>query len=449
MLGALTAATNSLIAFALIGLCGFALALFVPTFTLFLIWLCFFPFVSTLQISLGARVPDISLDRVVFLVLLINLSINARKGIFSFRKMKLEDILLALFLAWVVFSTVFINRIDLAQQLVAFWRQFLFPIGMFWIIKKIVTNKTKFEKVLTACLLLLVVLAGPAIPEYFFRVTPLGQPAHVVDGAIRVRTFFSSSWEFGDTIVMLFLISLYPWVTRSHANLKKFSIIAFILGSTGILLSFMRGAWLSAAGVLFLLLLFYPKFRKYLYRGMLVLILFAALVMPAVMDSTVWQMRIADLRNIDLRVTALKLQIDLIAQKPIIGHGLDSNFERYVVRTDYYDWGYHEVTLPSHNTFLSMAVDFGFFALLYYLPIAIILFKSILFARKFRKNQFLSGILLLLGLSVLAHLVNSATFETRFFIWLNTLSWVLLALMSIAPRIYVHSLKLSSADGEK
>jgi len=435
--GVLTAATNSLAALIFLGLCAGILAMITPPITLLLVWLFFSPLLTGSRIALGVGIPDISFDRILFIVFLAQLLFVKVGKKIAVRKLDTADILLTAFLVWAAFSTIFLRRLELSKQMIALWEQFIFPIGMYWIIQQIIDNERRLNWAFVTLTALLVLIGFPAIPESITGINILGGNAQHLDSVIRASSFFRSPWEFGGTLVMLSIVSLYPFIYKTRANLKWLGFAGFWGGLFGVLLSFMRGAWLALSVGLFSWLIISKKFRKYLYLGVPLLVVLLMSALPILVTTAVWRERITNRNNIIFRTTVSKQQVNLILQKPLTGNGLKPSSVEYIAATNYYDWGVYEITIPSHNTFLSMFVDFGAFALLYYAAIGAILLKAALYYKKFSRHLHPpKEIVALLAIAVLAHLINSATFETRFFVWLNALMWTLLALLNSTIHIY-------------
>lgn len=95
-------------------------------------------------------------------------------------------------------------------------------------------------------------------------------------------------------------------------------------------------------------------------------------------------------------------------------------------------YGYTTLNI-SHNSLLSILVDFGFLGLLYYAAIVIILLKAIASYKTFPQAGFMGrGLILSLIAAALAFLINSLTFEIRLFTFVSSFFWVTLGLMKTA-----------------
>ena len=422
--GALAGLSGLRVSLLVIGLCALVFAVFLSPTQLFLIWLFVTPFTQTRIISLGASVPDISLDRVLFLLLAVKLGIKAISTRFRGFKLELEDVLIVLFLVWGLISILFWRQIALTGQLLALFQQFIYPIGFYWIVRQVVRKETDLKKIFSTAAILLIVLCIPAIVEQVTGVTPLGQPAQVYESATRVRSFLQSPWEFGAIAAILLMYNLHDLTWPSGQKARILSWLGAALGILGVVFCFMRGAWVAAFVALSFFFFMNKNLRQYLYLAMPIMAVAAVLWAPSLFASSIWTGRITGIGTIVARLEVTNEQISSFLQEPILGNGLMPNFLVY------------NRGIISHNTIISMFVDFGIFALLYFGAVGIILFRAISNYKAFPERSFLGrGLLLSLGSAALAFLVNALTFENRLFFFVSGLFWVTLGLIKAAIRM--------------
>jgi len=220
---------------------------------------------------------------------------------------------------------------------------------------------------------------------------------------------------------------LYGLHYLTYPSGQKFQALSWLgaaLGGLGIVFCFMRGAWLAAFVSVFLFFVMDKSLRRYLYLIVPLAIGAAILWAPSLTASAVWEERITGVGNILTRLKTSSLQIASILQEPLFGNGLMPAFKVY------------DTGVISHNTVLSMFVDFGLFALLYFGAIGVILFRAISGYRRFPGRSFLNrGLVLSLGSAALAFLINAGTFENRLFIFVSAFFWVTLGLIKVAIRL--------------
>lgn len=433
--GLLAGLTDAKAALLMIGVCGLVLVNFLSPVQLFLLWLLAAPFTKSLVLDLGGNIPDISFERILFFLLMIRLGLRVVRAKSLAFKLEIEDGMLILFLGWAVFSILFWKRIALVGQATALFQQFVLPIGFYWITQQTITNESQLKKVCLAATILSILFCAPAPVEALTGITPLGQAAQRVDGVLRVRSFAGSPWEFGAVAAMLLLYNMQHLSYTGDRKLKIASRLGIALSALGVVLCFMRGAWLAAFTSVFLFLVLSKDLRKYVYLSIPVIAVAAMIWGPTLLKSSSWSERLTRTDTITGRVIISNLQIDAILREPVLGNGILPSFTVYRYGA-VSEWGNYTTSLISHNTLLSMLVDFGIFALLYFGATGIILLKAVIHYRKFPEGVFLGqGLILSLGGAALVFLINALTFENRLFIYVNSLFWVTLGLIRVAIRL--------------
>ena len=214
----------------------------------------------------------------------------------------------------------------------------------------------------------LILLAIPTPLEEITRINLLGNASEMMSGVIRVQSFARSAWEFGTIAVILLAFSWHGLIFPYGAWRRLLSIIAVLIGSLGVLLTFMRATWLAAAIITFLFLLSVPRLRKYVVVLIMLVVIIAWVFGPQIVQSEVWNTRVLDTANILGRQSLLQQQFTLLLKSPFFGQGLMPVFQEFNTST---------ASFVSHNTFTSILVDFGLMGPLYFLAIGVILIKGI------------------------------------------------------------------------
>jgi hypothetical protein len=422
--GALAGLAGLKVSLLVVALGALVVAVFLSPTQLFLIWLFITPITETWIISLGENVPDISVDRILFLLLAARLSVKAISSRFRGFKLELEDVLIVLFLACALISILLWRSVDLTGQFLALFQQFIYPVGFYWIVQQVAGREADLKKIFRIASVLLFVLCVPAVVEEFTGVTLLGERSQVYEGVTRVRSFLHASWEFGAIAAMLLMYNLHALTYPGGQRARMVSWLGAALGILGVVFCFMRGAWVAAVVALSFFFFMDKNLRQYLYLGMPFMAVAGLLWVPSLITSAVWTGRVQDVVTILARVEISSQQISSFLQEPILGNGLMPTFATY------------NLGIISHNTMLSMLVDFGLFSLLYFGAIGIILFRGISAYKTFPPRSFLGrGLLVSLGSVALAFLVNALTFENRIFPFVSALFWVALGLIKAAIRI--------------
>lgn len=408
---------------------------FYSPFLLFGIWFILSPITQGQVINLGAGIPDITIDRALFIFILLGASQKiVRRGYKpSFRS---EDISLSIFLAWSIISIIYWRPINLTGQFLALFNQFLLPIGFYWAIQQIIVSEKQIGMVLKLAVIILIMLAIPAIFEEFTGISVLGNASEKVAGVFRVRSFSRSAWEFGTTIGIFFIISIYELIKPSSSLFRKLSLIALPVGGLGIVLSFMRGTWLAVGASIGLIVITIPKLRKRLVLIPIGIGLVLLIWGPLIVQSEVWKVRISNEGNLVGRVSLLQQQYHLWQQEPIFGNGINPSFTSYDTKIVFSIWGSYPISLISHNTFMSTLLDFGLFGLPYFIAIGMIFVKGI---RSYRALP--SGTLigkeswLIFCCASMVYFIQAFTYETRLFTNMIALAWICLALTKVIIRL--------------
>lgn len=433
LLGAASGATESAAAFAALGLLALIIFGFFPLAPLFLIWLTASAFTQPFALNLPGDVLTLTAERSLFFLLVLNLTWRTLSSKTVRLKFLFEDLLLFLFLLWALISILFVHPVDPPKQIIAFALQLAIPVSFYWIAQQAIQTEADLKKVYLTASIVAIVLCVPTPIEFLFRITPLGEPAEFMDSVVRVRSFLRSPWELGAILAMLIFYGFHIWTSETSIKIKSVGLTSAALGVVGIFLTFMRGAWLAFSVSAFIFLLLTKKMRKYLYFLLpLSIASFIVLLSSEVTTSDVWRDRIASSRNVEQRVEVSRQQVAEIRQEPVWGNGLMPTFRSYGYLLFF---GYITRNI-SHNSLLSLLVDFGVFALMYYAAIVVILLRVILYYRKFPPTSFLSrGLALSLILAALAFLVNSLTFEIRLFTFVSSFFWATLGLTKVAMRL--------------
>ena len=157
------------------------------------------------------------------------------------------------------------------------------------------------------------------------------------------------------------------------------------------------------------------------------LALFAA--WPSIKQSSVYNNRLSNTRNIEARVVIQDWSLKLAKQKPVLGYGYDS-FDR-VKNSANFTAGALPVSLgldsTSHNTFLTVLVQYGGVGLLLLLLPQLVI---VLLAANRARAPSAERWLLVGGIAAVAVVaLSAATLDLRFFSFVPAVPWIFLGLM--------------------
>jgi len=212
-------------------------------------------------------------------------------------------------------------------------------------------------------------------------------------------------------------------------QLRRLSITVLLVGPPGLLLTFTRGPILATVLVAFTVTLLSKRTRLIGLAALAVTAITIFALWPRIATSQVYEARIAQRENVDVRVVLQDVSLKLAAQKPIFGWGYGS-FDRikFGVKLD-------NPAIPlavalqdtSHDTILTILVEYGGVGLLlYFLPIGAIGWLSVKRLRQRNPVRWLYiASLGAIGVTVL----TAATLDLRFFSFIPMLPLLFLALI--------------------
>jgi O-antigen ligase len=226
---------------------------------------------------------------------------------------------------------------------------------------------------------------------------------------------------------LVLALSVLAW--DGPRELRRVSLIVLAVSLPGLAFTFTRGpvAATLAVGLVVALLKGRTRFMSVVVVGATALALVIA--WPTISRSSLYRDRVTNSRNVQARVVLQDWSIRLWKQKPILGWGYQS-FDR-VKNSANFDAGLLPVALgldsTSHNTYLTVLVEYGGFGLLLFLaPFAVTLLSSVRRARAPSPDRWL-----FVGASaaVAVILLAGMTSDHRFFSFLPAVPWLLLGLL--------------------
>jgi O-antigen ligase len=225
------------------------------------------------------------------------------------------------------------------------------------------------------------------------------------------------------------VVALAVLCWHGPASLHRLAVVMLVVGLPGLYATKTRGPILATAIVAGLCLL---SSRRSRLMGLGVSALIALTLLffwPQIRASSVYTSRFDQRQNIEERLVLQEVSIKLAEKKPILGWGYDS-FDRVK-----YDVPVPTTSIPleevlkttSHDTFLTIVVEFGVVGLLLFvLPWAVILVRALRAARAPSSARWF----LVAGVgSILVIGINGGTLDYRFFSFIPMIAWLFLGLL--------------------
>jgi O-antigen ligase len=225
------------------------------------------------------------------------------------------------------------------------------------------------------------------------------------------------------------VVALTVLLWDGPVGLRRISFGALAIGVPGLAFTFTRGPILAVAIVGLLLVLLRGRARLAAVGVIAAAALALVIAWPRITHTAVYRDRVAQSSNVQTRLILQDWSIRLWKEKPILGWGYAS-FDR-VKNSANFSAG----SLPlafglnstSHNTYLTVLVQYGAVGLLLMLaPFVVIVLRALRRARAPSPDRWL-----LIGVSAAVAVLSLAgtTFDYRFFSFVPALPWLLLGLL--------------------
>lgn len=404
-----------------------ALALHGP-YAILLAWIALAPFTQGRMIDPGVGIPNISVDRVLLLLAFFFALSRVLAGSKTLRGVGVETVSLLVFLGWGVISILFRRQAQPISQLGMFFQQFFLPITAYWIVLQEVTSERQVSKLLYISMIVLIILSLPVPLEELTGTTIFGATSESVAGIIRVQSFTRAPWELGPIAGVLLAFSIPVLLNGSKLGRKMLGMVAMFLGCATISLTFLRVSWLAMIAIFLITSAFIPRLRRWVYPILTLTVIIVLVNWPTIVQSGFWTDRVANIDNIIRRQIVLKQQLEMLTQNLLFGIGPQLN------PTYYYTYGGYFAL--SHNMYISVLLDFGLPGLFYFLPIFLILRRSIMTYKYLPSGSVVSKELVVsLWGAAVVFLLHAFSLETRLFILPNTLFWITMGLLRNAEEI--------------
>ena len=236
------------------------------------------------------------------------------------------------------------------------------------------------------------------------------------------------------------VVALAVLCWRGPASLHRLAVVMLVVGLPGLYATKTRGPILATAIVSVLCLLLSSRSRFVGVGAAAFIALVLILFWPQIRASSIYTSRFDQKQNVEERLVLQEVSIKLAKKRPILGWGYDS-FDRVK-----YDVPVASPSIPleqvlkvtSHDTFLTIMVEFGAVGLLVFVvPWAVILVRALRAARAPSPGRWF----LVAGVgSILVIGINAGTLDYRFFSFVPMIAWLFLGLLrrqldpeSIAP----------------
>ena len=244
-------------------LCFLILVVANPTLG-FLLWIVVAPYFgfALLHISLGRGIPDLSLSRLVLVVLVGLLAAQLATGRRKMIPLTRVDVLAVLSLIGVGISIM--SAISKGPSLAWFFESFLMPVLTYFIARYLITDERRMIGAQRAIILVgisiaLVVLQEQLMGQSWFPTvgsTAYGKHLRRVTGLLGNPAFLAV------TIAMALPFTWRAMIQNPRRGRRRLLWLCLGLMYVGLFLTYNRAGWAGAVAGILVFLLFYPRFRK-------------------------------------------------------------------------------------------------------------------------------------------------------------------------------------------
>jgi O-antigen ligase len=341
----------------------------------FLFWIVTAPFARFihLEIELGRRIPNLTLNRLMVGALLVlflaQVTIHRR----NLARFHWADVCLVAFLG-ASFLSLPISVLDFSKAFKGFLDLLVVPALVYFLAKNLTTNRRELKSVLLAMMFVGVYLALLATHEQLTGVVWFYPEDRSVIYSRDVRRVVGL---LGNPAFIALIINMaVPWVFylfRKRGRRPLLRALVILALFAGIYLCMNRSGWASLVVSLLVMAVLVPQSRRYFIITLVVIGILAVVYGAVILASPAVQERLTAEGPIEYRVQTWDVAWRMIKDHPSFGVGWES-FSNYYTR--YAVWDVYLIATPTpHNTFLWVALMGGAVAL-----VPFVLFLASLFS---------------------------------------------------------------------
>jgi O-antigen ligase len=265
----------------------------------------------------------------------------------------------------------------------------------------------------------------------------------IIDGLTRWNLWHDTAWQSGKpravatlanphvlgTLLGMGIVlatSVLTW--NRPARLRSLSIVALVIAFPGLYFTLSRGAVVATVvGVIFVLM---SRTRTRIFALAIFIVAAVALTVSwgRITSSTVYHERVKNSGNVEVRFALERWSWKLAEKKPFFGHGYDSFFQAKTAAgfsaEDLQQFG---TSSASHNSYLTLLVEYGAVGLLLFLTPWVVIPWRALRNVAFRADLrwFVVGAVT----AVLVYFIANNTGDWKYESYAQAVPWVLLGLL--------------------
>ncbi|NTV52552.1 MAG: O-antigen ligase family protein [Candidatus Firestonebacteria bacterium] len=407
-----------------------------------LLWLTGVLFANSIEKISFAAGPDLSLARIIWILLafvLFSRFVTGKNRLLSMTKV---EIAMVVFVLLALASKLFLQSrsAELTDPGISkLLNGYVFPFSMFFISKHVAYDAGKIRKIFIFVVWAGLYLSLTALGEHFSSLHGFVFPRIIMDPNAgihwgRARGPFLNAAANGTVLGMIFPVVLFLAIQEKAGSLlRKFSIGVSLLIPVALYFTYTRACWLGLIAAAVCMALFYPQIRKVFIIAAIGLAVLAAVKFTAT-SQDVGAARFRDQSPIYDRIYLNDVAWRMFFKKPIFGYGLDSfphisfHYFKKIKGVPY-----HALRgLVPHNTFLAVLVELGVVGFLPLILIYYFIFKNSVghFFQRPREDVFARGLVVVLLAMSGAYFLNMTLIDMRFFLFPNALFFIMAGMVA-------------------
>ena len=385
-----------------------------------------------IRVPLPAGIPDLTYERVLILLLLGIVVVEA--ALFKRQLMKVTplDILVMCYVIAQMSSRLFVLWFGGLGEpdLDGFVNIVLIPVALYWLVKNLLVTKQQLFWFLNAFVIgcLLICFTGlyeQAVGQKLFFVsaslggTELPYEWQDIVG-MRASGALINPAIYGATLGMGILtgFACLPYIKRKLLQVTFVAISLILI--FGVFASYTRSAWVSVFSVLFIAQFLINKMWHKTLPIIGLAIPLLALLWSLIPQSSAILSRAMTIDTINTRFNLIILGWEKFLEKPILGWGSGA----------LHNFGLTYLRLNSHNTYLTLLVDGGFFLFLSFLAVVVyVIIRAYYIFKLSAKSSFERSALVAAIGCTLIFLLSGLALELRIFSYFNALLWIFIGII--------------------
>jgi len=321
-----------------------------PLFS-FLLWIVAAPYFGTagLHISLTVGIPDISLSRLILVLLVALLMAQIATGRRKMVRLTRLDLIVLLSLFGVA-TSIFTSLLQ-AASLAWFFESFLMPVLTYFIARNLITDERKLAGAQRALILVGLSMALVVIQEQLMGYswfpaagstasTSYGKHLHRATGLLGNPAFLA---------VNLSMVLPFAWramIQSPSRGGRRLLLLCIGVMYVGLFMTYNRAGWAGGVLGILIMLLFYPRFRKPFIRLAPLIAIPAVVYWAQITSSYAISERLVAVNPINYRLDAFATASRVIQRNPLLGIGFGNM------------WLIADLGTP-HNSFIWMLLSAG------------------------------------------------------------------------------------------